>query len=406
MLLFDRLRPERPRLALLCSAMAFVAIALYALNYHWQGGGGRSDSRADWLTATAAVDGLNPYDDVWELADTYSITVDITKRPSVHPRPPSALLLTAPAAWLHPEAFRLVVLSISLVALAAIVYRLLPSLSHIPAHVIWLLAPLVIASYPVYSALEYASQSIIVSGLILWSWHSLRGQTTRCDVQVGIALGLASALKLWPLILVVGVWFVGRRRAALISGLVVLLLNVAGMLALDLEVGTFVSGLSMASEIWLPATGNGSLAGWFNRSGVTGSILVPALVIAGLGVTILVARRDPERTIPTAIIVGLLVSPLSWEHYDMVLFGITAWSLGRSTWPRRLALSWLTLSLMGMLLRLPLLVGLELIGVRTLVGRLLVAAAVGVVIVSEARVTRHVPLRSEKGAFEASAELA
>ena len=102
--------------------------------------------------------------------------------------------------------------------------------------------------------------------------------------------------------------------------------------------------------------------------------------VVAIGLTIVislfVSKRFPTHAIPSAIVLGLLVSPLSWEHYDVVLLGVSVWLLAKQGSFRIAAIIWLILAELGGVVRVFNKPSFSWLGARTLSGRLLLAAAI------------------------------
>ncbi len=147
----------------------------------------------------------------------------------------------------------------------------------------------------------------------------------RRRIPQGMLIGLAAAIKLTPLLFVVFLFLIGRRRAALTGVLTFLALTGIGAILLFDETVAFFGGLSggdtrTASPLYV---GNQSLLGVFFRLGDSSRTttlvgLAIAAIVALLG-TLVAAHwwRLGQRVFAVAI-VGLstcLASPLSWTHH-------------------------------------------------------------------------------------------
>jgi Glycosyltransferase family 87 len=363
------------------SLVVYALVALAALSFHWVGGGQLTDAWADWLAVSAANDGLDPYEDMLVIAARYDLPVNVAAQseselgpgPWIHPRTPGALMLMAPGSLLDPEEYRLVMLLASVTAVMWIVAFLLPPLTGIRRGLLLLGAPLLIPSYPVFATLEFGTQSAVIAGLVIFGW--IRSTQDRQGIA-GLAIGVASALKAWPLFLVVPLWLTGRRRAATAAISTTVGTTAAGMLLFGLTPSMVMEAFSAATDRWLIFSPNGSAIGWAVRAGMHPWMAFGLGTVAALAVTWLVARNDPPSAIPAAITMALLLSPLSWAHYDIVLFGVGAWLLTKSSWQRRFAIAWFVAALTGLVLRFFRTPEFTWVGLYTLAGRFLLVTAV------------------------------
>jgi alpha-1,2-mannosyltransferase len=173
-------------------------------------------------------------------------------------------------------------------------------------------------SAPFISNLRFGQVSIFIVLLAMIDCLDLPPPKWR-----GVALGLAAAVKLTPLVFVPYLWLTGRRRAA-VTSLVVFASSV------------LVSAAVLPRDTWRWLTREawntdriGNLAQYGNQS-VNGALLrlgdvprwVPALIcLVVLVVAYLRARRlDPMTGFVVVGAAGLAVSPVSWTHHQFVLY--------------------------------------------------------------------------------------
>jgi hypothetical protein len=124
------------------------------------------------------------------------------------PRTPGALLLQMPLLTL-PEAFLMPIVTALILVLAFLVLPLTRIISGVEwRRLIWV-GPLLFLSLPVVTAISYGSFTVTLTvDLILVSW------AFRERSWAGIPLGIATASRLWPALVVIGFWLSGRRRGA------------------------------------------------------------------------------------------------------------------------------------------------------------------------------------------------
>jgi alpha-1,2-mannosyltransferase len=230
--------------------------------------------------------------------------------------PPFAGLVLLPVGFVPEPALRVWWTLATLLVAAVLVWCFVPRSAGpgLP------LAALGLAcSAPFISNLRFGQVSIVVVLLALVDCLDLPPPRWR-----GVALGLAAAIKLTPLVFVPYLWFSGRRRAAVTSLLV--FAAALGLTALVLPADTWRWA---RHEAWhtdrigdLAQLGNQSVNGALLRWGVPYHGVVLAVVCA---VVLVVAYRRARRVDPLAgfVIVGaagLAVSPVSWTHHQFVLY--------------------------------------------------------------------------------------
>lgn len=237
--------------------------------------------------------------------------------------PPFAALLFLPlvALPIEPLAALAILVQIGLLILATglclrlLGYRHDRSLRLISV----LLASFLLWLEPVWLTITLGQINIVLMLLVLWdSSH----QDSRWK---GIGIGLASGIKLTPLIFI-GYLLLTRRYRVAATALATFIGTVAtGFLILPADAvkywtGTFIS----ASRIGDPASpSNQSLAGMFSRFAGVDSLpawpwLTAAALIgsAGLALAVLAHRRD--EVLLGVTLVGLtatVISPFSWDHH-------------------------------------------------------------------------------------------
>ncbi|HEX8629526.1 MAG TPA: glycosyltransferase 87 family protein [Catenuloplanes sp.] len=203
----------------------------------------------------------------------------------------------------------------------------------------WLPAGLALAlfaSAPLSSNLRFGQISVFLIALILVDALRLVP-----DRFVGVATGVAAAVKLTPLIFVPYLWFSGQRRAAVTATGTFLGCSAAAWLVLpgDSVRFWFTELLNVNRVGNIHTGGNQSLNGALLRWDVPDrarSVLVAlvggAVVVMALVRAVRAVRND--RPLAAAVIVGaagLVFSPVSWTHHQvwLVLAAVVAVGVGR-----------------------------------------------------------------------------
>lgn len=184
-------------------------------------------------------------------------------------------------------------------------------------------ACVLVLSVPVQSDLRFGQVSVFVVLLALVDAAELVPPRWR-----GILVGLAAAIKLTPLLFVVYLLVVGRRRDALRAVAAFVAAAVVAAFVLPADSRRFWTGtMFTTSRIGdLASLGNQSLDALLARAGLDQQdrpLLWAALVVAICGVALWQARRlsVEGRTGHAAVLVGccatIAASPVSWTHHEI-----------------------------------------------------------------------------------------
>ncbi|MGD6753586.1 glycosyltransferase 87 family protein [Streptomyces sp. BH105] len=267
--------------------------------------------------------------------DLYGFAVTEWRLPATYP--PFAALLFAPTAWVPltvlKAAFLLgnTALVVVLVGLSCRFAGLRVSWAGVYAA-----AALALWLEPVFQTVLFGQINLALACLILWDLTRPPGAPGK-----GLALGIATGIKLTPAVFIVYLFLAGRRREAAhavagFAGTVVV-----GALVLPYASGEFwtrrLYETGRVGKAWI--VDNQSLQGLVARVLHTAEPglwwAVPAGVVAVLG--LYAARRvKGQWGVILAALTALLVSPISWSHHWVwcVPLIAVAWSEGhrRAAW--------------------------------------------------------------------------
>jgi alpha-1,2-mannosyltransferase len=158
------------------------------------------------------------------------------------------------------------------------------------------------------AALQTGNLSILLGLLVAlaWRWRDSR-------LLPGVALGLAIALKLflWPLV----IWLVAIRRYA--AAAVAATLAAAGTLLVlpFVSLGSYEHLMRNLGDTFGRESYN--LVGLLEQSGIAGRSTAHLIAtLAGIAVLAIAYR---ERSLPLALAASLLLSPIVWLHYFVLL---------------------------------------------------------------------------------------
>ncbi len=260
----------------------------------------------------------------------------------INAHPPTAVLLALPLAGLSfPTAFLLWNLA-SLAALLASLALIARGLGwRFPPWVVLLLVALLSVCYPFWHQMVHGNLNLFLLALFTATWAAGRAGRPR---WAGVALGTAAAVKLFPAFL--AVYFLARREwkvlKAAATAFAVLTLLTAVVLGTEAYRSYFGEVLPRTAERYRAAWFNLSLAGLWAKlfdpqAGDRGMHVTPLLASRYLGhaffaasavvVAAVVARvaararsrRAADLAFGMALLGMLLVSPITWDHYLLLL---------------------------------------------------------------------------------------
>ncbi|MBL1081870.1 DUF2029 domain-containing protein [Streptomyces actinomycinicus] len=247
--------------------------------------------------------------------DLYGFTVTKWHLPATYP--PFAAILFVPADWMPVPALKAASLAgnaLLLLALVALSARLahrtlsLPLLCTATALALWL--------EPVFQTFTFGQINLAVVCLVLWDLTRPPGARAR-----GLALGLATGIKLTPALFVVLLLLRGHRREAATATAGLAATVLLGVLLLPAASADFwtrrLYETGRVGKAWI--VDNQSLQGLIARvlhdpaPGVAWTLPAAALAVAG---SVLAGRaRHESHGILLTAFTALLVCPISWTHH-------------------------------------------------------------------------------------------
>jgi alpha-1,2-mannosyltransferase len=339
-----------------------------------------ADSTADWLVASAARNGADPFTGLRVLSEDFQVPyvspawVEVGDQAWIHPRTPAALLLLQPSTLLSPSKLVFVLGVVTLVGLGVMGVFQLSRIGGRPWHAGLMLASVLLVSAPIVRAIQFGSWSFLLALAIGGAWVSFRNHDGWLG---GIAIGFAIALRLFPALLLLPLLLFRRVKASATAISSAFALNLIGAVTLDIPLSHALKNLFTAGETWIGINGNGSLVAQIQRSlGIPSLEIVAWLVALTAGYSWWLRRRGArfDLVFAVSVVAMLLISPLSWEHYDAMLIPVVAFLLGRGSpiVAKVTASMWLILMTAGFMARQPWeQAGLLASGITSLVGRVL-----------------------------------
>lgn len=308
-------------------AAAVLTFSALQMGYLDKGRSSVSDATADWLTTKAAVSSVDPYVDPLVLAKRFEVAY-VFKRPPhsrqvVHFRPPGAFILLSPLLLLSPAQTYVGTVFASIVFILLLTV-FVSKITRVRLEHALLVAPIIMLTSPVIGTFEWGSQSLLIATLITGAWLRL----SRTDAtSSGIALGVASTLKLFPLLLFLPLIAGKRYRAARAAGITFAVLQAGGLLLPGVNAVRVIRGLQTAGDSWGSHTSNVSLPGLLSQAGLDWQ--AACLIGFALGAVALrylwkIAGGFDTR-FAGVLIVSIFLSPLAWGHYDASLIPVALW---------------------------------------------------------------------------------
>ncbi|NGO46615.1 bifunctional glycosyltransferase 87/phosphatase PAP2 family protein [Streptomyces ureilyticus] len=207
------------------------------------------------------------------------------------------------------------------VALGLVAARALPQ--PVSRRTALLAAPVAISllmlSLPVRNTLYLGQTSIIPVLLVLLGCFAVRGERAS-----GLLIGVAAALQPTVLLFAPLLWFTGRRRAALSTGVTFAACTALAWAAMPHDSFTYWVHHLAGVGLGRPADdlSNQSLHGALLRFGLTGPLEIALFLLLGAAVAFLGLRRavryarDGQLLLAVALTgcVAIAVSPTTWQH--------------------------------------------------------------------------------------------
>ena len=278
-----------------------------------------ADVRFDWLATREAwrADG-NAHADILELADRYKVPIELNADPAIditraHPRTPGALALQTPILAIPINVAFALASFISVLCLSWLALVRQDGTGPVSRPIALLV---VLMTAPAFLTLRFASQTAIVAVAVLLGWIWTRqGRQWRG----GVLIGIAATLKVFPLVLLVPILWHRKWKAAAATVATVIGCNLVGLALPGVSLANSVHAMSDASALWRGLFTNGSLFRIMDLADIGQTIsMVVSLAVFGVGAIVLLGERRFATPFGW-LALALLVAPLTWMSYDLVL---------------------------------------------------------------------------------------
>lgn len=258
--------------------------------------------------------------------------------PFVQAHPPLMTLFFAPfSAWMGVRAICLAFAGLSLLALLLTELLLFRGLDlNLSSREQAALAFAILGWYPVLCTLRWGQSGNLLTALTIMGWYYLRSNR---PILSGMSIGLATCLKVFPGLLLVYLFF-RHRRAFVAAALTILgLTGIAAIVVGWQSYGDysaaahFVTMRFGGSRFNLSLLGivsrllGGNLGFGFYQTTPTAFAIYVGIAVSVVGALVLLLLRKPSPAgvesvdFEYSLFVALmpLLSPLSWDHYMVVL---------------------------------------------------------------------------------------
>jgi alpha-1,2-mannosyltransferase len=187
---------------------------------------------------------------------------------------------------------------------------------------------------PLQINFDYLNLNAVLLALVVAAGFDL---ARRRDVRAGVWLGLATALKVFPGLLLLYAVYRGRWRAAAFGASLALGLSVCSLLPFGVP-GALASGQNWLAHssagVWVLHRRNQSLPASLSRAGIPhpGAIAIDLLllVLAALALRRPTPDDDVVDDVGIVILLAVLLSPLGWDHYFLLAFPAWVAALSRA----------------------------------------------------------------------------
>ncbi|HUL03758.1 MAG TPA: glycosyltransferase family 87 protein [Gemmatimonadales bacterium] len=238
--------------------------------------------------------------------------------------PPLALFTLTPFALMARLSLPLAKGAFALVGVACLAWTLLRFEYVRGAQLTWAIAAVAV---PLETNFEWLNWNTVLLALIVAATLDL---SRNRDVRAGVWLGIATALKVFPALLLLFAAYRGRWRTAISGASVALMLSLLALLPLGIP-GAIASGEEWLTQsntgAWVLVRRNQSLLALLGRAGIPHPWALAA-DLALVGVAALVLRRsspghDLEHDLAIVTLLAVIVSPIAWIHYYFL--ALPAW---------------------------------------------------------------------------------
>jgi alpha-1,2-mannosyltransferase len=200
-----------------------------------------------------------------------------------------------------------------------------------------------LALNPVFNTIGLGQINLVLCLLITWDLATDRRIGSR-TLPLGVAIGIAAAIKLTPLIFVPYLVVTRRARGALCAVITFTACQAIGFLITPRNSWTYwtkdVLDSKRAGALLYTSDQNlSSVLERFHHGPVSGFVLIPTLVVIGAGGLALAAWAHRRSSVMLGALVcattGLIISPITWVHHMVWVVPAIIWLAAGADRPRR-----------------------------------------------------------------------
>ena len=200
-----------------------------------------------------------------------------------------------------------------------------------------------LALNPVFNTVGLGQINLVLCLLILWDLATDRRTGSR-TLPLGIATGVAAAIKLTPLIFVLYLIITRRTRGAVYSVITFIGCETIAFVVTPRDSWTYwtkdVFDSKRAGALLYSSDQNlSSVLQRLHHGPVSVLVLVPALAVIGVGGLALAAWAHRRSSVVLGLLVcattGLIISPITWVHHMVWVVPVIIWLAAGADRPKR-----------------------------------------------------------------------
>jgi alpha-1,2-mannosyltransferase len=235
--------------------------------------------------------------------------------------PPFAILALTPFALVAQLSLPLAKSIYALLGVACVAWSIARFGSAGRQHLVWAVAAVAV---PLQINFDYLNINAPLLALVVAAGFDLaRGR----DARAGVWLGLATALKVFPGLLLLYAAYRGRWRAATLGAGLALGLSVCALLPLGVS-GAVASGrnwlTNSSAGVWVLHRRNQSFPALLSRAGMphVGIIAMDLLLLTLAAIALWRSPPDDDIVHDMGIValLAIVLSPIAWDHYFLLAF--------------------------------------------------------------------------------------